>query len=163
MLKKLIFIPILLIIGCAKQTPITKYYDSKSYFHNETKINNDKNIPKNDIYRIMHQGATGFVPFQSIREDAEKRAKEYCEQLGKQMLILGEQTSGSVMIPGNFPRIEICFACIEKIKTESLQKQEQYIDLFTELSKLDELRKKGLLTDSEFEVLKKKLLDKYGK
>ncbi|MEO8505376.1 MAG: SHOCT domain-containing protein [Acidobacteriota bacterium] len=32
-------------------------------------------------------------------------------------------------------------------------------DLYTKLVKLDELRKKGILTDAEFEVQKKKLLD----
>lgn len=33
-------------------------------------------------------------------------------------------------------------------------------DLYAELTKLDDLRKRGLLTDAEFEVQKKKLLEK---
>jgi hypothetical protein len=33
-------------------------------------------------------------------------------------------------------------------------------DLYTELTKLDDLRKRGLLTDAEFDVQKKKLLQK---
>jgi hypothetical protein len=32
-------------------------------------------------------------------------------------------------------------------------------DLYTEILKLDELRKRGLLTDAEFDAQKKKLLD----
>jgi hypothetical protein len=32
-------------------------------------------------------------------------------------------------------------------------------DLYTELTKLDDLRKKGILTDEEFQAQKKKLLN----
>lgn len=34
-------------------------------------------------------------------------------------------------------------------------------DLYTELTKLDELRKKGLLTEDEYNVQKKRILDKH--
>ena len=51
-------------------------------------------------------------------------------------------------------------------KTEKISKDahtktsgEPKKDLYTELTKLDELRKKGIITNDEFEIQKKKLLD----
>jgi hypothetical protein len=45
-------------------------------------------------------------------------------------------------------------------RSPEISTAEEKTDLFTEMTKLDELRKKGLLTDVEFESEKKKLLDR---
>lgn len=148
------FISIVLLAGCAKQSPILRYTDSKSHFSEETDLTGT-DVPKKDIYRVFHQAATGFVPIQSVREDAEKRATEFCNRQGKEMRVLGEQSASSWP---NFPKIEICFACLEK-KATAKPAQEVSKDLYTEIMKLEDLRKKGLLTDAEFEAQKKKLLN----
>lgn len=71
-------------------------------------------IPQKDWYRLHVRAATGFVPISACREDAIDRAKQFCELQGKGMVILGEQTSSPILYPGNFPRIEIIFATVDK-------------------------------------------------
>ncbi len=150
-------ISIVLLVGCAKQSPIVRYGESKSHFSQEPELmSND--VPKKDIYRVFHQAGSGFVSLQSIREDAEKRATDFCSRQGKEMQALGERTSSPPYILGNFPKIEICFACLEK-KATAKPAQEVSKDLYTEIMKLEDLRKRGLLTDAEFEAQKKKLLN----
>lgn len=147
-----------IILGCAKQTPIVRYDTSKSSFGNPPELAPHTGIPESEIFRVFHRAATGFVPLQSIREDAEKRATEYCDRQGKGMRMIGERTSSGPYILGNFPRIEICFACIEKSSIQKPSQEAPPKDLYTELTKLDDLRKKGLITDVEYEAEKKKLL-----
>jgi hypothetical protein len=55
------------------------------------------------------------------------------------------------------PRADVV---IESHQTTSAEPQEKQPDLYTELTKLDDLRKRGLLTDAEFDAQKKKLLEK---
>ncbi len=47
-----------------------------------------------------------------------------------------------------------------ELKIETAKKQSQNNDLYTELTKLDDLRKKGILTEDEYNAQKKKLLEK---
>lgn len=76
------------------------------------------NYQAHDIYRVYQRAATGFTSIGSLREDVEARAAAFCERQGKGMFILGEKISQPPYILGNFPRIEIVFACIEKPKTK---------------------------------------------
>lgn len=46
---------------------------------------------------------------------------------------------------------------VQKQSTEVLKNQSEK-DVYTELTKLDDLRKKGIITDAEFEIQKKKIL-----
>jgi hypothetical protein len=46
------------------------------------------------------------------------------------------------------------------LKLEMAKKQASGSDLYTELTKLDDLRKKGILTEDEYTEQKKKLLEK---
>ena len=46
------------------------------------------------------------------------------------------------------------------LKLEMAKKQATGNDLYTELTKLDDLRKRGILTEDEYTEQKKKLLDK---
>lgn len=58
------------------------------------------------------------------------------------------------------PRADIVVEKTEKISADVKTKEEHAPDLYTELTKLDDLRKKGIITDAEFEAAKKKLLEK---
>ncbi|QYM78724.1 SHOCT domain-containing protein [Horticoccus luteus] len=58
------------------------------------------------------------------------------------------------------PRADIVVEKTEKIAADVKTKEEKAPDLYTELTKLDDLRKKGIITDAEFEAAKKKLLEK---
>lgn len=70
--------------------------------------------PTENVYRIYHRASTGFNSIAGLREEAEARAQQFCERQGKGMVVLGEKTSPPPYILGNFPRIEIVFASIEK-------------------------------------------------
>ena len=56
------------------------------------------------------------------------------------------------------PRPEVVIEKSEKVTSEVRTKDEKAPDLFTELTKLDDLRKKGIITEEEFTTQKKKLL-----
>ena len=73
------------------------------------------------------------------------------------MQVVGDRTGTPPYILGNFPKIEICFVCTDTKPDQAAQASVQK-DVYAELLKLDDLRKKGLLTDAEFEVQKKKIL-----
>ena len=102
-----------LISGCAYETGVQRYSESRSKF-NTPPVLNSHTLPDKDIYRLFQQGATGFVPISSIRENLEDRAEKYCTRQGKGMLLLGEASSKPPYILGNFPRVEIVFATVEK-------------------------------------------------
>lgn len=58
------------------------------------------------------------------------------------------------------PRADIVVEKTEKISADVRTKEERAPDLYIELTKLDELRKKGIITEEEFIAQKKRLLDK---
>ena len=103
----------LVLSACASSTPIQRYSESGSKFNTPTQLMSTT-IPQKDWYRVHVRAATGFVPISACREDAIDRAKQFCELQGKGMVLLGEQTSSPVLYPGNFPRIEIVFATVDK-------------------------------------------------
>ena len=101
------------IAGCAYESPIERYSESRSYFRKPTPVMSHT-MPDKDIYRVFVQGATGYVPVSSCRSYAEERAEQFCSRLGKGMMVLGQQQSNPIPYPFNFPKVEIVFAAIDK-------------------------------------------------
>jgi hypothetical protein len=93
--------------GCAVTSPIQPANSSKSAFegavYKGTTVVVSPGTPGNEAYRVFIQGATGFVSQQSVRDDAEQRAKEFCDRKGKVMESLTERTANPPYILGNFP------------------------------------------------------------
>jgi hypothetical protein len=142
--------------GCATSSPIQRYGESQSHFSKPPELISN-NYPATDIYRIYHRASSGFVSIQSIREAAEKRADEFAERQGKSFVVLGERISEPPYILGNFPRIEIVFALIDKPhETNSVTPQ---MDKYDELEKLKKLLDEGVITKEEFEQEKAKILN----
>jgi len=136
----------LILVGCATSSPIQRYSESTSKFSVPPELmSND--YPAKDIFRIYQRASSGFTPLQSLRSDLEKRAFKFADQQGKSFLVLG-----------NFPRIEIVFALIDK--TEKPIDAVPKYDKFSELEKLKKLLDNGTLTKEEYEKEKKKILDK---
>jgi len=108
---------VVILAGCAYETPIQRYSESRSKFRTPPVLMSH-NIPDKDIYRIFQQGATGFVPISAIRADLEAQAEKFCERQGKTMLPLGSSISHPPYILGNFPRMELVFACVDKYITD---------------------------------------------
>ena len=107
------FLPVLFLAGCATSSPIQRYSESTSAFSSGPVLMSH-NYPEKDLYRVYEQGATGFVSISSLREELEDRAQKFCERQGKRMMLLGEKISQPPYILGNFPRIEIVFAAVDK-------------------------------------------------
>ena len=105
---------------------------------------------------MFHQSATGFVSVQSVRASAEQRVAEFCDRQGKAMKPLRETTSKPPHILGNFPRIEIVFACVDKPSSAAAPAGDD--PKYTKLVNLKKLLDSGVLSQEEFEREKAKVL-----
>jgi hypothetical protein len=145
--------------ACAVTSPIQPADTSKSAFADAVYKGHTTNIkpetPGNPAYRAFIQGATGFVSMDSVRDDAEERAKEFCDRKGKVMESLTETTATPPYILGNFPRIEIVFDCVAKPATATAVSGD---DKYTKLAKLKQLLDSGAITQDEFNREKEKIL-----
>lgn len=148
---------LLLFAGCATSSPIKRYGQSQSGFHTGPELI-EHAYPDKNIYRIYHRAATGFVSIQSIRQAAEQRAQQFCEQQGKGMVVLGEKISQPPYILGNFPRIEIVFAAIDKPATASTGIAVGAEDAHVKIARLKRFLDDGALTQEEFDREKRKIL-----
>jgi len=108
-------------------------------------------------YRIFQQGATGYVSIQSVRDDIEQRAAQYCDRKGQSMNGIKETKSTPPYILGNFPRAELIFECMERRGTATTPAQADDMK-FNRLTNLKKLLDNGTLTQTEFDTEKAKIL-----
>lgn len=156
-MKKIITSAILifLVVGCTKTSVIQPAATSKSMsdnaiiFTGET-VKLDDVSPGGKEFRLLEQGATGFVPVSSLQEHVAQRATAFCDGMGKAMKPLRESTSKPPHIFGNFPRAELVFECIDKSDNKS--------DKYTRLINLKKLLDNGAITQEEFDHEKGKIL-----
>jgi hypothetical protein len=131
------------------------------------------------LSRADHAGAFGNTA--ALKAGVIKDANEFAASQGKVAIPLGAQETPCY--PGHFATFEYQFRVVDKNdpearrtslvpranvvieKTEKISSDihtkdetEKKPDLYTEIMKLDDLRKKGLITDAEFEAQKQKLL-----
>lgn len=147
-----------LLAGCSITPPIQKAAESKSAFEDAFYQGETVDIAQDNSgaerYRVFAQGATGFVPQSATRSNTEGRANKFCEQQGKIAKILQERMStGGPIKPGNYPRSELIFICVNTL-TEGSVADVRY----DRLIKLKKLLDEGVLTQSEFELEKAKIL-----
>jgi hypothetical protein len=141
----------------------------------------------NNTLMITRQAATGFSGSGSLKAEALQEASKFCAAQGKQLKIVAITEAQPPYILGNFPKAEVIFKALDagdpELKTESVvdptggrlkvgerptarsaveitERRVAAGDVYTELSKLDELHKKGVLTDDEFNAEKKKILNR---
>jgi putative oligomerization/nucleic acid binding protein len=157
-MKPKLFRPLVVLFflaGCAGSSPVQKFAESKSAFGKNPPLSR-RDIAVTQLYRVYEQGATGFVPMGAVRETAEQRARDFCGRTGKGYSVVGEQMSHPPYILGNFPRIEIVFACVDK----STSSQSSGVDdeKYTKLTHLKKLLDDGTITKEEFEEQKSKIL-----
>lgn len=154
-MKKLLVVLLYLgLAGCSTVSPILKVNESESYFNKSAfkghiayeAMNSDK--IEGERYRLYHRGASGFVPFKAVRNSAIAKAERFCRDNGGKMRIISERIENNILIPGNFPKIEIIFVCEENNDVQ-----------YDTLLKLKELLTKGALTAEEYEKEKSKVLD----
>lgn len=146
--------------GCGQTSAIQATDKSKSHFTDaafkgETVVLSQP-TKGNEQFRLFQQGATGYVSLQSVRDDVELRAVQFCERKGQSMNALQETTSTPPHILGNFPRAELVFECVAKAALVGTPQAEDV--KFTKVSNLKKLLDSGALTQAEFEQEKKKVL-----
>jgi hypothetical protein len=148
------------ISGCSVTAPIQPARSSKSAFEGAVFKGETATVstgtPGAEAYRVFNQAASGFVSVQSVRDDVEQRAKDFCERKGEAMESLSETTSKPPYILGNFPRVEIVFDCVGKpvLLAPSMGDDPKY----TRLINLKKLLDGGVITQSEFDREKAKIL-----
>jgi hypothetical protein len=64
------------------------------------------------------------------------------------------------MLSGLVPRSDVAVEKTDNISADLRTNEDKAPDLYTELTKLDELRKKGVITEEEFAAQKKRLFEK---
>jgi hypothetical protein len=102
-----------LFTSCATSSQISRYSESRTYFNSQPRIIKNE-YPTSDIYTLYERGATGFVSIQTLRTNLERRAELFANRQNKSFIVLGEKISEPPYILGNFPRIQIVFALIDK-------------------------------------------------
>lgn len=145
--------------GCAVSGSIQPVAKSKSGFEGalysgETTVINAPS-PGTEAFRVFNQGSTGFVSVEANREDAEHRARRFCEQRQQTLRPLQETVSKPPHVLGNFPRSELVFECVSKdFSISSSTARAKY----EKLSVLKKLLDDGTLIQAEFASEKSKIL-----
>jgi hypothetical protein len=148
-----------LLVGCAAAPTIQPASASRSAFDGATYRGQTSTItsasPGSVEYRVFRQGGTGFVSIQSVREDAEHSADEFCGRKGQSMNALRETVATPPFVLGNFPRIEIVFECLTKppVASAAAPRDTKY----ARIAELKRLLDSGAITQVEFEQEKAKL------
>ena len=132
-----------------------------------------------DTFSITREAKTAFTrDTDKLKEEATAEAQKFCDAQGKQMRVIS--LTGKVpMFATGYATATIVFKALpagDPGLTEPLPSEtaapgafsapaprtltNATDDLYNALVKLDDLRKKGILTDDEFQAEKKKLLNK---
>ncbi len=135
-----------------------------------------------DTYMASKTSAGGiFVSMGSIKTEVISAANAFAESKGKVAIPI--TATATPAAPGRNPSFEYQFRLVdrnsplagggallpradivieksEKISADIQVKNERHVDLYTELSKLDDLRKRGIITEEEFTLQKKRLFEK---
>jgi hypothetical protein len=136
----------------------------------------------NNTYSITCEASNAFHrDLDKLKSDATDLANQFCAEQGKQMKLLS--LTGKVpMFATGYAKAKIVFKALnagDPELTMAVSPEGTIVvpvavaqaapaapphlstdELYTELVKLDDLRKKGILTDDEFQAEKKKLLNR---
>ena len=119
-----------------------------------------------DTYKVSRQAATGFVGSSGLKDAALLEANEFCISQGKMLKVIRVGGNHPPYVFGNFPKVEVQFMCLDvndprlREDNEKANRQSED-DLATKIKNLNKLLSDGLITKSDFEEQKKKLLNNY--
>jgi hypothetical protein len=114
----------------------------------------------NNTYSITCEANTSFTRrTKELKAQAREEATKFCASRGKQLKVVSTTENKSFYLVG-FARATIVFKALDAGDPELTGEQAATGDLYSTLVKLDDLRKKGILTDEEFQAEKKKALSR---
>lgn len=128
-------------------------------------------IPQgDDTYAITRQAPNAFSrDTEKLKAEAEDDAAKYCAAQGKQLKVLS-LTAKKPWFSTGYCEAKIVFKAVSPGEVETVaggaaavapvEKVLTTDELYADLTKLDDLRKKGILTDEEFQLEKKKVLNR---
>jgi hypothetical protein len=106
-----------------------------------------------------------------LKDQALAAATEFCAKQGKVPRVVSVDETKSQYLVGRFAEVSLVFQAVTPgeagrppgaaAAAPPAPSRLTTDELAAELTKLDELRQKGLLTDAEFDALKQKLLSRY--
>ncbi len=138
-----------------------------------------------NTYIVTRQAATGFSGAGTLKADAVSEAARFCEAQGRILKVVAVTEAQPPYIFGNFPKAEVVFKALSPNDPERFRpseydssgthvrvgsslvdrsevkvsiEQHPAEDIYAKLEKLDELRKKGILSEDEFQQEKARLL-----
>jgi hypothetical protein len=122
-----------------------------------------------NTFSITREAATGFTrDTDPLKAQVQQDAAQYCAAQGKQLIVVS-LTDDKPWFSVGFVSAKIVFKALTADEitvskaaaaTEAVERPSTTGDLYTDLLKLDELRKKGILTKAEFNAEKQKVLDR---
>jgi hypothetical protein len=108
-----------------------------------------------NAYKVSQKSAGGiFTDTAALRDEVIQQANAFAAGKGKIAVEIASHSSHPIV--GGLPSFEYEFRLEDP---PSQTKPEATQDVADQIVKLDELRKKGLITDAQFEAAKQKLLD----
>lgn len=125
-----------------------------------------------DTYLLSRNDKAGvFGNVSKLKAGVIEDANRFAESKGKVAIPISQDSTPAY--PLHFATFDYQFRLVDKDSPLAVGGQLNYVDaakgvelpsahaLDAELTKLDSLRKRGLITDAEFEVAKKRLLEKF--
>lgn len=126
----------------------------------------------NDVYSVTVKAHHKFTRnSEKLKDEALEVAEKFCTQEGKQLKVLSISEKKSQYLVGPYAQAMLTFKALAPGDPElalsantpgrpAVLASSATEQVYADLLRLDELRKKGLLTDAEFDAEKKKVLDR---
>lgn len=125
-----------------------------------------------NVYSLTVKANNKFTrDTQKLKDEATEIATQFCTKEGKLLKVVAVTEDKALFVVGSYSQATLTFKALAPGDPE-LAPQVTALgkpvmpaspateQLFADISRLDEMRKKGLLTDAEFESEKKKVLDR---
>ena len=126
-----------------------------------------------DTYSITVKAGNKFSrDTDKLKGQAMEAATKFCAKDGKQLKVLSVTEDKSMYLVGPYAQVTLTFKALSPGDLELAPPQGEVVakpavpaspateQLYADIMRLGELRKQGFLTDAEFEVEKKKILDR---
>jgi hypothetical protein len=124
-------------------------------------------------YRVTVSASHKFTRnTDKLKAEASAAAADYCARLGKQLKIVGVKENKSLFLVGDMASATLTFKALDLADpelakpaapasaVEAVAAPRTNEAMYADLLRLDDLHKKGILSDAEFAAEKKKVLDR---